>query len=157
MSNTHKYALRVEWTGNRGDGTSSYRAYDRDHVISIDGKPPLAGSADPTFLGDRARHNPEDLLLASLSACHMLWYLHLCADARIIVTAYRDEASGVMQQTDDGKIRFTSVTLHPHITLAAGQDSAKAQALHHAAHDACFIANSVNFPVLCEPHEITGA
>ena len=151
MSKIHTYALCVEWTGNRGQGTASYRGYDRDHTVRIDGKPDMVCSSDPAFLGDASAHNPEDLLLASLSACHMLWYLHLCADARVIVTAYKDNADGVMEQTGDGKIRFTSVTLKPVITLASDGDINKAHALHHDAHDACFIANSVNFPVNCKP------
>ena len=151
MGTVHNYALSVEWTGNRGDGTSSYRAYSRDHLIVINRKPTLSGSSDPAFLGDPEKHNPEDLLLASLSACHMLWYLHLCASAGIIVVSYKDNATGCMEQTADGKTRFSSVTLNPHITIAAGDDLKKADALHHDAHEACFIANSVNFPVHCDP------
>jgi len=151
MGNTHTYALCVQWTGNRGEGTASYRSYDRDHTVMIEGKPELSCSSDPAFLGDASRYNPEDLLLASLSTCHMLWYLHLCADAGVIITAYKDKARGVMEQTSGGKIRFTFVTLKPVVTVTDARDIDKARALHHDAHDACFIANSVNFPVNCQP------
>ena len=151
MPAIHPYATGLEWTGNRGSGTSAYRAYSRDHVIRVAGKPDIPGSSDPHFLGDPARHNPEELLVAALSSCHMLWYLHLCAEAGIVVTAYRDAAHGAMTLEPDGGGRFTDVTLRPEVTLAAGADAAKARALHHAAHEKCFIARSVNFPVGVAP------
>ncbi|OHC63249.1 MAG: peroxiredoxin [Rhodocyclales bacterium GWA2_65_19] len=147
----HTYATRTEWTGNLGEGTSHYRAYARDHVLSAAGRPDLPGSSDPAFRGDASRWNPEDLLVASLSSCHMLWYLHLCAQAKITVVAYRDEAQGTMLETADGGGRFAQAVLRPMATLAAGSDAARATALHEEAHRLCFIANSVNFPVSIEP------
>lgn len=146
----HHYATRSEWTGNLGEGTTSYRAYSRDHVISARGKPELAGSSDPAFRGDASRWNPEDLLLAALSSCHMLWYLHLCSEARIVVLAYHDDAAGIMAEEPGGGGRFTQAMLRPVATLAAGGDAALAKALHDKAHRLCFIANSVNFPVSIE-------
>lgn len=147
----HRYAVRVEWTGNLGTGTSGYRAYSRDHSIGAGTKPAIPGSSDPAFRGDPARWNPEDMLVASLSACHQLWYLHLCATAGIAVTAYADEAEGVMEEGPDGGGQFSSVVLRPRVTLAPGSDAAKALALHHEAAEKCFIARSVNFPVRHEP------
>ncbi|HEV8612901.1 MAG TPA: OsmC family protein [Gemmatimonadales bacterium] len=148
---THSYTSSLTWTGNLGEGTSSYKAYSRDHVFSGGGKPDLPGSSDPAFRGDARRYNPEDLLVASLSSCHMLWYLHLCAEAGISVLAYRDEAVGTMVEDAARGGYFTRVVLHPKVTIASGGDPAKARQLHHAAHEKCFVANSVNFPVTCEP------
>ena len=150
MTHQHHYRVDVEWTGNRGSGTDGYRNYGREHVIRIDRKPELAGSADPAFRGDAARHNPEDLLVTALSTCHMLSYLHVATVAGVVVTAYTDVAEGTMATEGDGG-RFVEVVLHPVVTISAGSDSAKAQAAHETAHHACFIANSVNFPVRCEP------
>lgn len=147
----HSYTIQVEWTGNRGSGTSSYRAYARSHAIAAPGKASIAGSSDPAFLGDAAGWNPEELLVASLSACHQLWYLHLCAEAGIVVQAYRDEPVGTMQEQPDGAGEFESVTLRPHAVLAPGSDAAKARALHDTAARMCFIARSVAFPVSHEP------
>jgi organic hydroperoxide reductase OsmC/OhrA len=146
----HRYSVTVAWRGNRGTGTSAYGAYARDHEITADGKPPIAGSSDPAFLGDRARWNPEELLVAAVSSCHQLWYLHLAAEAGIVVADYIDYAEGVMQEDADGSGRFIRVVLRPAVTLAAGGDVARAHVLHHTAHEKCFIANSVNFPVVCE-------
>jgi len=142
----HNYNVRITWTGNDGRGTSEYKAYRRDHVIHAAGKPDLPGSSDPSFRGDATRYNPEELLLAALSSCHMLWYLHLCAVNRIVVESYEDAASGVMEETADGGGRFVTATLAPAVKLSAG-DPAKAIALHEQAHHLCFVANSVNFPV----------
>lgn len=147
----HSYSVQVRWTGNLGHGTAGYRAYSRDHEISADGKEAIAGSSDPAFCGDPARYNPEDLLVASLSACHMLWYLHLCADAGLVVLAYRDQASGVMVEAPERGGRFKAVVLRPQVTIKAGGDATLAERLHERAHQLCFIANSVNFPVRCEP------
>jgi organic hydroperoxide reductase OsmC/OhrA len=147
----HHYTVQVKWTGNRGEGTSGYRTYSRNHELSAPGKPALPGSSDPTFRGDPERYNPEELLVGSLSTCHMLWYLHLCAEAKIIVLQYVDEASGVMAETSDGGGRFTDVLLRPQVVLAADGDLDRAVELHERAHHLCFIANSVNFPVRCEP------
>jgi organic hydroperoxide reductase OsmC/OhrA len=147
----HSYSLNVRWTGNLGQGTADYRGYKRDHEISAAGKPPLPGSSDPNFRGDKARYNPEELLVASLSACHMLWYLHLCSEAGIVIANYEDNAKGAMVETKDGGGHFTKVTLRPAVTFASAVDAELVQRLHEKAHHLCFIANSVNFPVLCEP------
>jgi organic hydroperoxide reductase OsmC/OhrA len=147
----HAYEVRVVWTGNDGQGTKTYKGYRRDHAISSAGKPPIDGSSDPAFRGDRARYNPEELLVASLSSCHMLWYLHLCAVNGVTVVDYQDAASGTMQETDDGSGAFTKVLLKPVVKISAGDDRAKALALHHEAHRLCFIANSVKFPVEVAP------
>ncbi|WP_372394422.1 OsmC family protein [Azospirillum sp. HJ39] len=150
----HRYAVRLDWTGNLGSGTSSYRGYSRDHRLGAGDKPAIPGSADPAFRGDPARWNPEELLVAALSSCHQLWYLHLCAAAGIVVTAYADEAEGVMVEESSGAGQFSAVVLRPRVTLAPGAGAAdmeKALALHHEAAEKCFIARSVNFPVRHEP------
>jgi organic hydroperoxide reductase OsmC/OhrA len=159
MANTreHRYAVSLTWTGNLGSGTSGYRDYSRDYEIGSDGKSAIRGSADPAFRGDRTRWNPEELLVASLSACHKLWYLHLAAEAGIIVTAYADRAEGVMEVGRDGSGRFKSVALRPTVTLATGSDVELARTLHKPAHEKCFIANSVNFPVECEPEIVSAS
>jgi organic hydroperoxide reductase OsmC/OhrA len=151
MSKEHHYLTQLRWTGNRGEGTSHYRAYDRDHVLSSGGKPEIAGSSDPSFRGNPQRYNPEELLVASLSSCHLLWYLHLCAVNGVVVVAYEDAAEGVMQEVEDGSGRFSAVVLRPVVTVAEAGMREKAMALHHEANKMCFIANSVNFPVLHEP------
>lgn len=147
----HTYDVRVAWTGNTGEGTRTYQSYLRDHVVTVDGKPPLPGSSDRAFRGDPSRYSPEDLLVASLSACHMLWYLHLCAVNRIVVVEYADSAQGYMDQAEDGTAGFVRVVLKPTVTIAPGGDSERARALHHEAHRYCFIARSVKFPVENEP------
>jgi organic hydroperoxide reductase OsmC/OhrA len=144
---THHYPVTVKWTGNTGTGTSGYRNYERRHEISAGAKPPIPGSSDPTFRGDPARWNPEELLVAAVSACHKLWYLHLCAEAGIVVVDYVDSADGIMEETPDGSGQFQLVTLRPKIKVAPGSDVTKARELHGPAHARCFIANSVNFPV----------
>ena len=146
----HQYDIRVRWTGDCGEGTASYRGYARDHVIEAEGKPPIAGSSDPHFRGDAARWNPEELLVASLSACHQLWYLHLCAEAGVVVTAYEDRAEGVMVEQPDGGGAFAKVILRPRVVIRAGSVRL-AHELHERAHALCFIARSMNFPVECEP------
>lgn len=151
MTKTHAYEAEIVWTGNQGSGTSGYKAYSRDHIIRAGAKPEIPGSSDPAFRGDPARYNPEDMLVASLSACHMLWYLHLCMANKIVVEDYRDHAVGVMVETADGGGHFESVTLRPRVTIAAGGDLKLAERLHEEAHAKCFIANSVNFPVRHEP------
>jgi organic hydroperoxide reductase OsmC/OhrA len=151
MAREHRYAVEVEWTGNRGSGTSDYRAYGRDHVVTGPGKPAIAGSSDPAFRGDATRWNPEELLVASVSQCHMLWYLHLAADSGITVLDYRDAAEGAMVETSEGGGSFAAIVLKPQVVIAIGGDWALALALHEMAHEKCFIANSVNFPVRCEP------
>jgi organic hydroperoxide reductase OsmC/OhrA len=147
----HSYRVTVEWTGNRGSGTSGHAAYSRDHTICAGAKAPIDGSSDPAFRGDPARWNPEDLLLASISACHKLWYLGLCAAAGIVVLSYSDEAEATMVEDPNGAGRFVSATLPPLVTIQAGGEIAKAVGPHHHAHKYCFIANSVNFPITCEP------
>lgn len=148
---THHYDVHVNWTGNTGSGTKTYRGYERAHEISAPGKPTILGSSDPAFRGDKQRWNPEDLLVASISACHKLWYLGLCAQAGIVVTAYEDKAEGVMVEDPDGAGQFTAVTLKPHVTISADSDAAAAMDLHHKAHEMCFIARSVKFPVSHAP------
>jgi organic hydroperoxide reductase OsmC/OhrA len=152
----HNYAVSVQWTGNRGSGTSGYRDYGRDHVITAASKPAIPGSSDPAFLGDANRWNPEDLLVASASACHKLWYLHLCSEAGIVVLSYRDNAEGTMRDSPE-EGRFSQIVLRPQVVIQAGGDVELAGHLHHAAHAKCYIANSVNFPILCEPEIATDA
>lgn len=147
----HHYEVTITWAGNLGTGTSGYRDYSRDHLIDAPGKPTIAGSSDPAFRGDRQRWNPEDLLVASLSACHKLWYLHLCSENGIVVLAYTDTASGHMVEEAATGGRFTLVVLRPHVTIRAQDDADLAVRLHHDAHTKCFIANSVNFAVDYEP------
>jgi organic hydroperoxide reductase OsmC/OhrA len=147
----HVYEPAVRWTGNAGAGTPAAGAYARSHEIEVAGKPSIAGSSDPAFRGDRARWNPEELLVSSLSACHMLWYLHLCADAGVNVVAYEDRARGVMVENADGSGTFTRVVLRPHATITPSSDRDVAVAVHERAHRRCFIASSVRFPVVVEP------
>lgn len=151
MQGEHHYKVTVNWEGNLGVGTPDYKAYSRSHRISVPGKPDIAGSADPAFRGDAACWNPEDLLVASISACHKLWYLHLCATSGISVLAYQDNALGVMREDAVRGGFFTAITLRPVVTIREGDDLQLAQQLHEKAHHLCFIANSVNFPVNCEP------
>jgi organic hydroperoxide reductase OsmC/OhrA len=145
MQREHRYSVNVRWTGNTGQGTSDYRSYRRDHEIDVAGKPAIPGSADPKFRGDPLRYNPEELLVAALSTCHMLWYLHLCADAGIVVMSYEDRAEGTMEESSEGAGRFAGVTLRPQVRIKGSVE--QAEALHERAHELCFIANSVNFPV----------
>jgi organic hydroperoxide reductase OsmC/OhrA len=147
----HNYELQVEWTGNTGEGTKTYRSYTRDYTITAAAKPQILGSSDPSFRGDPSRYNPEDLLVASLSACHMLSYLHLCAVNHITVLDYHDAALGLMEENSDGSAQFTRVALQPTVTISPGDDSAKAHNLHAEAHHLCFIARSVNFTVDVTP------
>src|SRR2546430_81639 len=146
----HVYHVRVKWTGNEGEGTKTYHGYRRDHVINVEGKPDILASSDPSFRGDATRYNPEDLFVSSLSTCHMLWYLHLCAVNGIAVTDYHDDAEGYMDESSDGSGAFVRVLLRPKVTIAEGGDRARARELHASAHRFCFIAKSVNFPVECE-------
>lgn len=143
----YDYTCRIAWTGNRGEGTRSYRGYDRTWDIATPGKPLMQCSNDPLLGGDPGLPNPEDLLLASLSGCHMLWYLHLASAAGIVVTGYTDDPLGEGQSAPDGTGRFVKAVLRPRITVAAGTDMAVADAIHGRIHAHCFIARSVNFPV----------
>ncbi|HZZ64399.1 MAG TPA: OsmC family protein [Candidatus Baltobacteraceae bacterium] len=152
MHPEHRYTVTTTWTGNLGSGTSSYRSYGRDHEMTASGKArAIAGSSASVFRGDESRYNPEELLVGALSACHMLMFLHLCADARIVVQAYRDEAAGTMRVHPDGAGEFTQVVLRPQVTFEQPADAAQALPLHERAHHLCFIARSVNFPVRCDP------
>jgi organic hydroperoxide reductase OsmC/OhrA len=155
----HTYEVRVDWTGNDGEGTRTYRGYRRDHTITSKGKPQIPASSDPSFRGDPSRYNPEELLVASLSSCHMLWYLHLCSVNHVTVLDYSDTASGVMQEGKDGSGEFVGVTLRPTVKISAGNDEvrARARALHEEAHRLCFIARSVNFPVDVIPEIVEAA
>lgn len=154
MATQHHYKTTIRWTGNKGEGTVNYRAYERGHVVSIDHKTDIHGSSDAAFRGDATKHNPEDLLISSLSACHMLWYLHLCAEAGIVVTDYLDRATGTMTETATGGGRFTEVILNPSVTITDESMIDKANELHIRANELCFIANSVNFPVRHRPMTI---
>ena len=147
MIREHRYALRSVWTGNRGTGTSGYRDYDRTVRVAVDGKAVLEASADKPFRGDPAKWNPEDLLLAALSECHLLSYLHACVEAGVVVESYSDEATGLMTEAGRGGGAFTEVVLHPRVVVAEASMIPAAQAAHAQAHEWCFIANSVNFPV----------
>jgi len=151
MSKQHPYTSRVIWTGNRGDGTKTYRGYDRTWQIATPGKPVVECSNDPLLGGDPAKPNPEDLLLSALSSCHMLWYLHLASNAGIVVTSYEDNPIGIGETTSNGAGRFLSATLKPRIEVKSGADLKRAEAIHHEIHQYCFIARSVNFPVTYEP------
>ena len=166
MIRTHSYDVTVAWTGNLGSGTSGYREYDRDHEVTVSGdgegaggagRPaPIAGSSDSAFRGDPGRWNPEQLLTAALAQCHMLSYLHACAAAGIVVTGYTDEAHGTMTESTDGGGHFVEVVLRPRVTVAALDMVEKATALHQEAHERCFIASSVNFPVRHESVVLAG-
>lgn len=151
MNNSHHYALTLNWTGNTGSGTSSYTSYQRSHTISINNKSEILGSSDPSFRGDPSKHNPEELFIASISSCHMLWYLHLCAEAGIIVTKYEDQTKGLMVETTDGGGKFKEVILNPIVTISEGGDIQKAYDLHIKANEHCFITNSLNFPISHNP------
>lgn len=147
MSTLHTYKSKIIWTGNTGTGTADYKTYERSHIISIENKADIQATSDPAFRGDKTKHNPEDLFLSSLSSCHMLWYLHLCATAGINVVSYEDNAVGVMEEASNGSGKFTEVILHPIVTVSEKQMIEKANALHHEANKMCFIANSCNFEV----------
>lgn len=153
MANIHRYLVSVTWAGNLGSGTSGYRGYRRDHVIKVAGKPEILASSDPVFRGDAGRYNPEELLLASLSSCHMLWFLHLCADNGIVVMGYEDNPVGEMEIREDGSGRFTEAVLRPKVSLKDESDRPKLGEIHKKASKSCFIANSVNFPVMHQPED----
>ena len=147
---THRYTAHIDWTGNRGRGTADYTAYGRDFVVRDGAKPEILGSTLPVWRGDGARFSPDDLLVAALSSCHMLWYLHLCAVNGVVVEAYSDDAEGTLELDADGGGRFREVVLRPRVRISAGSVD-RATALHREAHEKCFIARSVNFPVRTEP------
>jgi organic hydroperoxide reductase OsmC/OhrA len=151
MAHLHHYNAVTKWTGNRGTGTLDYKGYDRNHDIAIPDKQILQCSSDPAFRGDKSRYSPEDLFVASVSSCHMLWYLHLCAVNGVIVTEYTDEASGTMTEHKDGSGEFIEITLNPKVGVAENAMIEKANLLHHDANKMCFIARSLNFPVHHKP------
>jgi len=144
---THTYNTNLQWTGNTGKGTENYRGYERSHIISVEGKPAIEASSDPSFRGDKSKYNPEEMFVASLSSCHMLWFLHLCSDASVVVLEYSDAALGKMMESNDGNGKFAEVILHPVVKVKEEWMIEKTAALHDKAHHFCFIANSVNFPV----------
>jgi organic hydroperoxide reductase OsmC/OhrA len=147
VSKIHHYQTKLVWTGNLGSGTNSYRTYERSHEIQNGGKPTLHCSSDPNFRGDPTKYNPEELFLAALSGCHMLWYLHLCASANITVLEYKDAATGTMIEEESGSGRFSEVVLKPEVKISNGAKIPQAEVLHEKANNMCFIANSCNFPV----------
>ena len=147
MQKEHHYKTTITWTGNKGTGTNDYREYERSHTLSIANKEDILCSSDTPFRGDGTKHNPEDMLLSALSSCHMLWYLHLCADAGVMVISYTDNAAGTMVEQPGKGGHFTEVILHPVVVVTDASMIEKANELHEAAHKNCFIANSVNFPV----------
>ncbi|MDB5222355.1 MAG: OsmC family protein [Chitinophagaceae bacterium] len=151
MSTRYNYSLTIKWTGNKGTGTSAYTAYDRSHSVSMENKPDLACSSDAAFRGDKTKHTPEDLFVASISSCHMLWYLHLCSVAGVVVTDYVDNAKGIMIVTDNGGGYFIEVTLYPEVTITDSAMEETANELHREANKLCFIANSCNFPIHHKP------
>lgn len=150
MDADHRFTASLTWTGNRGSGTSATRAYGRDHVVTVAGKPPLSASAARVFHGDRDRWNPEEELLAALSGCHLLSYLYVAVANGVVVESYEDVAEGILTTTPDGGGRFTEVVLRPVVRISSG-DPGRAAALHADANRLCFIASSVNFPVRHEP------
>jgi organic hydroperoxide reductase OsmC/OhrA len=147
----HQYNIQTTWTGNLGDGTQDYKTYDRSHVIKMEGKADILGSSDASFRGDKSKHTPEDLFVSTLSTCHMLWYLHLCAVNGVVVLEYIDNAKGIMEEESNGSGRFTKVILSPEVIVSENNMIEKANELHSEAHRMCFIANSVNFQVVHEP------
>lgn len=147
----HDYTSQIRWTGNTGSGTETYKGYQRTWDIEVPGKPVVHCSNDPLLGGDPTLMNPEDLLLSALSACHMLWYLHLASTAGISVLSYEDTPIGKGEVMPDGSGQFTEAVLHPKIRLHAGDDVERAAAIHNEIHSYCFIARSVNFPVRYEP------
>lgn len=151
MTREHRYSLHVRWTGNTGQGTVDYRSYSRDHLVEHPAGSVLLASSDAAFRGDPDRWNPELLLLAALAQCHMLWYLHLAAQAGVVVVAYRDDPSGTMAEDTDGGGQFTEVVLRPLVTISPTSDPELTQTLHRRVGEYCFIARSVNFPVVYEP------
>ena len=151
MNREHRYNLSVTWTGNKGEGTSNYRAYERSYTIEAEGKTAIEGSSDPAFRGDQSKYNPEDLLVASLSSCHMLSYLHLCAEAGVAVIDYSDQATGIMEETANGGGQFKEVILNPVVVVADESMATLAIQLHQKASENCFIASSVNFKVSHKP------
>ena len=147
MDKKHRYSVNVEWTGNTGKGTSEYRGYERSHSVSADNKPDILCSSDPVFRGAKNKYSPEELFVASISSCHMLWFLHLCADSGIVVSDYTDKPVGIMTELPDGSGHFTEVTLYPVVTVKEASMIGRANELHKKANELCFIAGSCNFEI----------
>lgn len=147
----HKYKVQINWTGNNGSGTDHYKNFERSHNIKVDNKTDILGSSDPAFRGDKTKHNPEELLLASISSCHMLWYLHLCSEEGVIVIDYIDNATAIMEESPNGSGRFIEATLNPIVTVKENSMIDKANEIHKKANQFCFIANSLNFTVKHNP------
>jgi organic hydroperoxide reductase OsmC/OhrA len=154
LPSEHRYTVTVTWTGDRGEGTSSYRAYDRDHEVSAEHLPSIAGSSDPHFRGNASRWNPEQLLVAATAQCHLLAYLHLAATNDVVVTGYVDHPTAVMTEDGHGGGAFTDITLHPIVTVTDEAMVERAQQLHQEANAACFIAASLNLPVQHKPRTV---
>ncbi len=155
MKKEHTYTTHLQWTGNLGSGTNKYEAYSRDFTLAHDGKKIIEGSSDPSFRGDKHKHNPEELLLDAIASCHMLWYLHLCTVNNVVVLAYEDHATAIMQEEPDGSGQFLEATLKPTVTVAHADMIARANTLHDQANAKCFIARSVNFPIHHQAQTIT--
>lgn len=151
MNKQHHYTTQITWTGNKGTGTSGYTEYERSHTIQAENKVLIEASSDAPFRGDKSLYNPEDLFLSSIASCHMLWYLHLCADNGIIVKSYMDNPHGIMQTFANGSGNFSEITLHPVVEVTEASMVEIAIDLHHSAHQMCFLANSVNFEIFIEP------
>ncbi|MEH0152921.1 OsmC family protein [Limibacter armeniacum] len=151
MNREHKYSSNIQWTGNKGEGTLNYSAFERSYTISTENKPDILGSSDPSFKGDNTKYNPEELLLTSIAACHMLWYLHLCSEAGVVVVNYVDHPTGTMVETIGGSGHFSEVILNPIVKVSKYSMIEKANELHKKANELCFIANSVNFKVAHQP------
>lgn len=143
---THTYELELEWTGDLGTGTSGYRDYSRDVLARSEGRPTLELSADRPFRGDPSRWNPEVLLLAALSECHLLSFLHVAVMHGVTVVAYTDTPVGEMEQSGIGG-HFTRVLLRPRVTITDPRHAELVPRLHEEAGAACFIASSMNFPI----------
>jgi organic hydroperoxide reductase OsmC/OhrA len=157
MSKIHTFSISLSWKDQNGLGTTDYNAYSRNHTISSTGKVAIPGSSDPVFRGDGSKYNPEELMIAAASGCHMLWYLHLCADSGVVVTDYKDAASGNLIMESDGSGHFEEIMLNPVVEVTQGSMVEKAMELHDKAHQMCFIANSCNFPIKHTPHIIVSA
>jgi organic hydroperoxide reductase OsmC/OhrA len=146
------YTARIAW---EDDGAFPSGRYSRAHEISFDGGAAVRGSSSPHVVplpfSDPAGVDPEEALVASASACHMLWFLHLAQEAGLHVTSYVDQAEGVMGRVDRGKVAMTRITLRPRIRFAGGAPaSEQVDNLHHEAHERCFIANSLKTEIVID-------
>lgn len=156
MLRDHEYKLLITWTGNRGSGTMDYRSYKRDFTVDATDKPQLKGTSGSAFNGDKSAYSPEDMLVAAVSSCHMLWYLHLCAEGGVVVIDYKDEAYGILHEENDGSGHFTKIVIRPEVTINDASNQEVAKSIHENAHKMCFIASSLKCPVIIEPTFIVG-